>query len=354
MRRGVDIEDLREPFLPATWCLDHVTIDAGTLTAMGWAVRPGGEASFSINGRPFERESIATERVDLIPLLSHADDVSHCGFIAHASLRPSDRAGGQPIAINCVDPATRVPFRAEQVCYVPSDSFERWPLPDVARMKRVHGSADAENFRLVGYSNFHKLDRVLKRVTGHGFEGFARVLDWGCGCGRLLRHLTRVPGINLTGVDVDADGIAWCREHLPMARCATIPLHPPTALPEKYFDAVVGISIFTHLNEAVQLEWLEELRRVVRRGAVLLLTIHGPFATALGANTKLWEQVDERGFADGPGHDLDGAPFDESYYRNSYHSHDYIHRIWSHYFDVTEIVPACVGNMQDLVVLFAR
>ena len=53
-------------------------------------------------------------------------------------------------------------------------------------------------------------------------------------------------------------------------------------------------------------------------------------------------------------HALAGVVTDESYYRSTFHTHEYIEQIWSHYFDVVCIVPQFSNNMQDWVVMRKR
>jgi len=101
---------------------------------------------------------------------------------------------------------------------------------------------------MVGYSNVRKIERVLREFQGCGWEGFPRILDWGCGCGRLSRYLLETPAVELTGADIDRDTISWCRQHLSSATFVDLPLHPPSSLKDAGFDLIVGVSIFTHLT----------------------------------------------------------------------------------------------------------
>ena len=103
------------------------------------------------------------------------------------------------------------------------------------------------------------------------------VLDWGCGPGRVIRHLPEVigGGCRFTGTDANAESVAWCQQNLPGLTFLRNEMSPPLAAAAGSFDAAYGISIFTHLSAQGHASWLRELRRVVRPGGVLLLTAHG-------------------------------------------------------------------------------
>jgi SAM-dependent methyltransferase len=105
-----------------------------------------------------------------------------------------------------------------------------------------------------------------------------RILEWGCGPGRVLRHLDRIPGfdhVERTGTDYNADSIAWCRKALHGIRFEPNSLEPPLPLDAESFDCVYAISIFTHLSERNHHAWMHELLRVLRPGGVLIFTTHG-------------------------------------------------------------------------------
>jgi hypothetical protein len=47
------------------------------------------------------------------------------------------------------------------------------------------------------------------------------------------------------------------------------------------------------------------------------------------------------------GEGVDGLP---EYYQNAFHTHEYIHSVWSKFFDVDAIVEGGIAGHQDLVV----
>lgn len=188
-----------------------------------------------------------------------------------------------------------------------------------------------------------------------GWDDFTRVLDWGCGAGRLTRYLLGDTPCAVTGVDIDADNIAWCQASYPGARFEVVPLRPPTMFEDGAFDLVTGLSVVTHLQEEDQWKWLAELRRLTRPGALLFLSVQGPTQYAYNRfPAHLYRQVEDQGYLnlsrDGA---LDDVVVDKEYYRAAMHSRPYIVKHWGEYFEVLAIVDAIAG-LQDFVVLRRR
>jgi SAM-dependent methyltransferase len=52
-------------------------------------------------------------------------------------------------------------------------------------------------------------------------------------------------------------------------------MNPPLPFEDASFDLVYSISVFTHLDEEMQDAWLNELKRVLRPGGILIITVHG-------------------------------------------------------------------------------
>lgn len=104
------------------------------------------------------------------------------------------------------------------------------------------------------------------------------ILDWGCGPGRILRHLPEVfgAGCKIHGVDPNAKSVAWCQENLNGVDVQLSQLQPPLPYEANTFDFLYGISIFTHLSGPAHASWMAELMRVLKPGGIALITTHGP------------------------------------------------------------------------------
>jgi SAM-dependent methyltransferase len=123
------------------------------------------------------------------------------------------------------------------------------------------------------------------------------VLEWGCGPGRLIRHMRELlgeSGISLTGSDVNGRSIAWCRENLPGISFLVNDFCPPIQLPDDSFDVIYNFSVFTHLSEQAQKDWARELWRLLKPGGLFICSTHGAYY-----KDRIGGKADERRFDSG-------------------------------------------------------
>ncbi len=100
-----------------------------------------------------------------------------------------------------------------------------------------------------------------------------RVLDFGCGWGRMLRFFLRdTDPTNLWGVDPSRRLIEVCRQTNQRCQFVQSRLNPPSPFDDEYFDLVYSYSVFSHLSEGAHRMWLDEIRRILRPGGVLVAT----------------------------------------------------------------------------------
>ncbi|MDY3558676.1 class I SAM-dependent methyltransferase [Gemmata sp. JC673] len=147
------------------------------------------------------------------------------------------------------------------------------PLPPEVLRLMVAGTGDAEWFLTAGKRAADSLAALLAR-NGVALEECEAVLDFGCGCGRVLRHLTHLPAA-LHGCDSNPVGVEWCAEHLPTARFAVNALESSLDYDAGSFDVAYALSVLTHLPQPLQFHWMRELRRVLKPGGLLVVSLHG-------------------------------------------------------------------------------
>jgi SAM-dependent methyltransferase len=163
----------------------------------------------------------------------------------------------------------------------------------------------------------------------------AKVLDYGCGWGRMLRLFYKyVPVTSLFGADPQKGILEVCRKmgvRGNLAHCD----HVPRQLPfrgEK-FDLVVAFSVFTHLSEECHKAVLSVLHQGLTPEGILVVSIRPRNYWSIGANgsdeekASLMAAHDNRGYAFKPHH---RAPAEgETTYGRTSISREYIEQNWN-------------------------
>ena len=119
----------------------------------------------------------------------------------------------------------------------------------------------------------YELFRSLFEEYARPLVPSSRVLDFGCGWGRVIRFFLKdIAPENLIGIDPDERAIATCLETDPWCRFQLCDTLPPSLLDAGSFDLIYAYSVFSHLSEPTHLAWLEEFERLLRPDGVLILT----------------------------------------------------------------------------------
>lgn len=134
-------------------------------------------------------------------------------------------------------------------------------------------TAENETSLLNAYYERPAMLELAGDVTGR------RILDAGCGSGPLF-HALRDRGAIVTGVDASAGMLELARRRLGAdADLRVADLASPLPFPDGAFDDVIASLVLHYLED-----WgatLAELRRVLRPGGRLLVSVEHPFAIAL-------------------------------------------------------------------------
>ena len=153
------------------------------------------------------------------------------------------------------------------------------PLPPVELMRRVGPLAADER---AAAAEFDAEGAAVKRfvvaqLPGDWAWGEKRVLDFGCGAGRVLRHfLGEARPAELWGSESDEACVRWLKQHLaPPLRVIHNGESPPLDAPSGHFDLVYALSAFTHVAEEWS-AWLVEIHRLLAPDGLLIASFLGP------------------------------------------------------------------------------
>lgn len=154
------------------------------------------------------------------------------------------------------------------------DDSGGFPVPPSRLRVEVAGTPGIEWFLESGRQQAEIVRSAAER-SGAPLESLGRMLDFGCGCGRVLRHWAGLAGPEIHGSDYNERLVGWCAANLPFVAASVNRLEPPLRYEDAQFGLVYAISVFTHLPHDLEHAWIDELSRIVAPGGLLVLTTHG-------------------------------------------------------------------------------
>lgn len=240
--------------------------------------------------------------------------------------------------------------------------IDSMPWPGEELVYRVTNQTDKRLFLESGERSVRDLETMLA-LAGRKLTDFKRILDFGCGCSRTLlwmEHIGR--DSELFGSDIDDRMIQWGKDNVSWATFSVNQPLPPLDFPDGHFDLIYATSVFTHIDENYQDQWLAELKRVTSPGGLLILSVHGeyvldPFEKA--ENEAGYHLHDLRGELSEKGIcyiDQDifvGSSFPD-FYHSTFHAPWYIFEHWGKFFYVRAYVARGHFDYQDYVLLERR
>jgi SAM-dependent methyltransferase len=149
-----------------------------------------------------------------------------------------------------------------------------YPVPPPRMVHKIIARGWAEQYWSMGKEEAQEIIDILRR-NDIDMSRFSAILDFGCGCGRLIRHFLPHTDAKLYGSDYNTRLIKWCSRKLTFGEFRKNQLAPPLRYADESFDFIYLISVFTHLGADLQRAWIDELRRILRPGGYILFTTHG-------------------------------------------------------------------------------
>jgi SAM-dependent methyltransferase len=176
-------------------------------------------------------------------------------------------------------------------------SLDGYPFPPADLIDLVIGTKEIAWYQLGGLFMHQAIMTFLLR-NGISIESLRSILDFGCGCGRIIRWWAALRiQCEIWGSDYNPLLIEWCQKELSsMAKFTVNGAQPPLEFSDDKFELVYAYSVFTHFSRDMQQPWLKELARVVKPGGYLLLTVYGiRVGWRSGFSNDLFQQLDDQG-----------------------------------------------------------
>jgi SAM-dependent methyltransferase len=154
-------------------------------------------------------------------------------------------------------------------------------------LRMATGPASLDRFLVVGDAWNQVVSRFIVRPG-------SRLLDIGCGCGKLARYMATNPFVaNYVGFDAMREGVEWCQNFISPLAGRRFDFHYYDIHSETYnskgtmrasdvvfpaedrsVDVVVAASVFTHLLEDGAKHYLSETQRVLDVRGRAVVSIH--------------------------------------------------------------------------------
>lgn len=237
--------------------------------------------------------------------------------------------------------------------------YTDYSKPDDFQMKNV-GSSSWEEFVFHSEQITQEVHETLLEFLPAPLSDH-RILDFGCGIGRVALKLWKDAGAPSHGCDINPDAIEYLGQQLPDVDLMVSTYEPPLVYEADFFDLLFSISIWTHLPPELQMPWLEEVHRILKPGGTALISISSASSMPIRKRRlDLWEKYDEEDL------EREGILFVEyrylqktpeaypgvtSSYGSTMHNFEFVKREWGKLFSSVEIRPKAIAKSQDLVIL---
>jgi SAM-dependent methyltransferase len=265
--------------------VDVLSVEADRVRMQGWCLDPEGPHDLIQLDVPAEGQAVPAkqravtavaapgERPDVGVAIPHLPHAGACGF--EFDYRPPGPMGEH---VRLDVSAYRGSQRLGTISAWHLDGmYEAMPAPPATLAARHWGVADPRRLALASLGVVSAMLEAAGRYRR--LESFGSLLDWGCGIGLLERYLPRlVPGTEVSGVDWDAEALAWAQESGLPGTFAHVPETPPTGLGAGSYDLVLGHGTLPRVAADRHPEWMAELHRIAAPGGWIVLTLLGELA----------------------------------------------------------------------------
>ncbi len=241
-------------------------------------------------------------------------------------------------------------------------------LPEETQQYLFTGAA-GDTTLAEGFAFYQVVQRLFEQYVGD-LEPSRRVLDFGCGWGRIIRFFSKdIEPNNLWGIDCYDEALTVARQTNRWAQFRLIDPRPPVELPPAGFDLIYCYSVFSHLAEDIHLQWLVEFHRLLKPGGLLVATTRPrEFIQTIDAHLPTlpawWARPARPVFAD-IAHELaqydagqfcysgvgGGGPLNGSFFGEACIPQEYVEKHWTRWFTVRDFITDRSVCPQNIIVV---
>jgi SAM-dependent methyltransferase len=183
------------------------------------------------------------------------------------------RAGLLDFAREVRDVASSAEWLRDNIRFWRDGAPDGLPIPPLRLVRSSTGTSSLRWMFEGGARGATSVAGILER-NGCDIRSVGSLLDFGCGCGRVIRHWADLDA-DVRGCDYNRASIAWCRRNLRFAGFDVNGLAPPLPYRDSQFAVVYALSVFTHLPDALFDAWFDEMNRVLTPDGLLVISMHG-------------------------------------------------------------------------------
>ena len=334
-----DLLDLTE--VPYFWNLNSVSITDKQLSFTGWALPYSGldnGTRIMVNGNSIE-DIVFEESEEVARLYPWWPNARRSSFSKVVSTRELVLAE-EELIFEAVptSPKEKNQFTSIKTALYFNPSDLTGNFPDEVTQSRI-GSTNIFQFSMAGLTLYHQFKRVFEQYSGQLWTNNKLVIDWGCGSGRVARHIIKELNSDqfFLGLDIDKLAIDWANGNIaPFFKPSEI--DPPLPIDTGAADIILAYSVLTHLAVNDMRKWIKEISRVTRKGGYFIFTILSDTALIAlmpYAKTDLISKFRESGIYDTEENSqLESMGVSGEYYRNVWLRKELIKREIEEYFEM--------------------
>lgn len=344
---------------PYFWNINGIRKDGDKAIVSGWALPAGGRIRSSnilIDGHKRGRVNFS-ENETVARLYPWWPNARMSQFSLEVSVAEFDLMAREEIVVESTSAETSDGGRRNKTAFYFRPADMQSAFPDEVISSRI-GTNNPFQFSMSGLTLARQFTRVFEAATERKWTDNDMICDWGCGSGRVARHIVRdlAPHQEFIGFDIDGPAVEWATRHIaPMFRQTE--MEPPLPFDAGGIDVVYAYSVFTHLTLPHIRKWVSEMARVIKKGGHFIFTILSD--TALVALMPYADEALIAQFSSQGGYDivknaqLESINVSGDYYRNAWYTKNVIRNELQELFEVL-LIEENFHFYQDVVVCRRR